>query len=187
MYRNELLDALEQLGERCPPESEIVLAGGAALILGGYIERGTSAGDVIDADPRLTEIADLVAEVADERRLPGTWLNDGVRGFLDVLPPDYRHRLEEVATFENLRVLRLGRLDLIVMKFFALRPQDLEDLASLAPLADEIEFVRGQLERIARARPDRAFRMQLYLDQGASLYARPAAPGEDHVESGGDG
>jgi hypothetical protein len=179
MYRSELLKALEQLGAHCPPGSEIVLAGGAALILGGYIERGTSDGDVIDADPRLTEIADLVAAVADERRLPATWLNDGVRGFLDVLPPDYRERLEEVATFENLRVLRLGRLDLIVMKFFALRPQDLEDLAALAPRADEIEFVRGQLERIARARPDKAFRMQLYLEQGASLYARPDASGDD--------
>ena len=104
-----------------------------------------------------------------------------------MLPPDYRSRLEEVATFENLRVLRLGRLDLIVMKFFALRPQDLEDLAALVPRADEIEFVRGQLERMARARPDRAFRMQLYLDQGASLYARAEEPGEDPAGSGGDG
>jgi hypothetical protein len=179
MYRNELIEALEQLGARCPSETEIVLAGGAALILGGYIDRGTNDGDVIDADPRLREIADLVAAVADERHLPVTWLNDGVRGFLDVLPPDYRDRLEEVATFENLHVLRLGRLDMIVMKFFALRPQDLEDLATLAPRADEIEFVRGQLGRIAKARPDKAFRMQLYLEQGASLYARPDAAADD--------
>src|SRR5215213_7709669 len=171
MDRFELIDALERLGAMCPQGSEIVLAGGAALILGGYIDRATNDGDVIHSEPRLADIADLLAEIADERDLPLAWLNDGVRGWVDVLPPDHQDRLEDVGAFGHLRVRRLGRLDLIVMKFFALRPQDLEDLAALAPTAEEIEFVLAQLGRIARSRPDRAFRMQLYLDQGASLYA----------------
>ena len=178
MNRFDLVGALERLGKLCPPGSEIVLAGGAALILGGYIDRATNNGDVIRAEPRLADLAELLAEVADERDLPPEWLNDGVRGFADVLPPDYDGRTETVGAFGNLRVRRLGRLDLIVMKFFALRPQDLEDSAALAPSAEEIEFVRAQLGRIARSRPDRAFRMELYLEQGASLYGRAAGGGD---------
>ncbi len=170
MARSELLLALERLGALCPPDTEIVLAGGAALILGGYIERGTDDGDVIHSEPKLTDIRDFIAAVADEQSLGPSWLNDGVKAWADVLPPDFGSRLAEVGTFGNLRVRRLGRLDLLVMKFFARRVGDLDDLEELAPTPEESEFVRVQLPRIAELDPDRAYRMQLYLDQGESLY-----------------
>ncbi|MFO8175341.1 MAG: hypothetical protein R6T96_13720, partial [Longimicrobiales bacterium] len=47
------------------------------------------------------------------------------------------------------------------------REVDLEDLAAMRPTDKEIEFVLAQLDRIARFRPDKALRMQLYLEQGA--------------------
>lgn len=170
MERNDLHDALEQLGERVPPGSEIVLAGGAALIFAGYIERGTQDGDVVHSEPRFAELGDLIIGVAEERNLPTGWLNDGVKAWSDVLPSDFGVRLEEVDTFGNLRVRRLGRLDLLVMKFFALRDEDLEDIEQMVPTDEEIEFVRNQLDRIARTRPDRALKMQLYLDQGETRH-----------------
>lgn len=49
----------------------------------------------------------------------------------------------------------------------------------MAPTEEEITFARGQLERIARTRPDRAFRMQLYLDQGAGLQAQVRSQGDN--------
>ncbi|HEX8672925.1 MAG TPA: DUF6036 family nucleotidyltransferase [Longimicrobium sp.] len=162
MERSELIQALERLGTLCAPGTEIVLAGGAALILAGYIDRG----DVIHSDPKLSDLEDVLAIVAEERDLPGAWLNDGVKAWADVLPPDFLDRLEEVGVFTNLCVRWLGRLDLLVMKCFALRAQDLDDISAMAPVEEEIAFVRGQLGRIARTRPDRALRMQLYLDQG---------------------
>jgi hypothetical protein len=168
MERSDLILAFERLGTLCAPGTEIVLAGGAALILAGYVDRGTEDGDVIHSIPTLAGLQDVLAIVAEERDLPGAWLNDGVKAWADVLPPDFLDRLEEVGVFTNLRVRRLGRLDLLVMKFFALRAQDLEDISGMAPVAEEIAFVRGQLGRIARTRPDRAFRMQLFLDQGDS-------------------
>jgi hypothetical protein len=165
MERSELIQALERLGTLCAAGTEIVLAGGAALILAGYIDRGTDDGDVIHSDPKLADLEDVIAIVAEERDLPGAWLNDGVKAWADVLPPDFLDRLEEVGVFTHLCVRRLGRLDLLVMKFFALRAQDLEDISVMAPVEEEIAFVRGQLGRIARTRPDRALRMELYLDQ----------------------
>lgn len=89
-----------------------------------------------------------------------------MKAWADLLPPDFLDRLEEIGVFSNLRVRRLGRLDLLVMKFFALRAQDIDDISAIAAAEEEITFVRGQLTRIARTRPDRALRMQLYLDQG---------------------
>lgn len=166
MERGELIQALERLGTLCAAGTEIVLAGGAALILAGYIERGTDDGDVIHSEPKLAELEDVLATVAEERDLPDDWLDDGVKAWADVLPPDFLDRMEEVGAFGNFRVRRLGRLDLLVMKFFALRAQDLEDISAMAPVEEEIAFVRFQLTRIARTRPDRAFRMQLYLEQG---------------------
>lgn len=170
MQRSDLIQALARLGALCSSSTEIVLAGGAALILAGYIDRGTEDGDVIHSEPRLTDLEAVLATVAEERDLPGAWLNDGVKAWADVLPPDFATRLEEVGVFGNLRVRRLGRLDLLVMKLFALRDQDLEDVAAMAPAEEEVAFVRGQMERIARTRPDRALRMQLYLDQGDAFH-----------------
>lgn len=73
------MEALQRLGELIPQKAQIVIAGGAALILGDYIQRGTGDGDVVYSDPPLT------------------------------------HRM---GTFGNLRVLLLGRMDLILSKFF---------------------------------------------------------------------
>jgi len=168
MDRSDLMQALKRLGTLCAAGTEIVLAGGAALILAGYIERGTEDGDVIHSEPKLADLQDVLASVAEEHDLPDAWLNDGVKAWADVLPPDFGQRLEEVGVFGNLRVRRLGRLDLLVMKLFALRAQDLDDVAAMDPAEEEIAFVRGQLARIARSRPDRALRTQLYLDQGGT-------------------
>lgn len=175
MNRTDLEVALERLGSRCPEDSEIVLAGGSALILGGYIDRGTSDGDVIHADPRLTELRRDIEAVAGELDLPPGWLNDGVKAWVGVLPPDFQQRLEAVGTFGNLRVRRLGRLDLLVMKFSSLRAVDLDDIDELRPTAEEIAFVRSQMSRIAAVFPDRALRMSLYLDQGEDSEPRRGA------------
>ncbi|CAN5784851.1 hypothetical protein BH23GEM7_BH23GEM7_28390 [soil metagenome] len=181
MERNELLQALRRLGELVPPGTEILLAGGAALILAGYIERGTDDGDVVHSQPSLATLSDSIAAVAEERNLSTRWLNDGVKAWSDVLPADFEARLEEVGTFGDLRVRRLGRLDLLVMKFFALREEDLEDLERMAPTDEEIAFVRSQLGRIARIGPDKALRMQLYLDQGEDLRSAPTTERGDPI------
>lgn len=51
-------------------------------------------------------------------------------------------------------------------KFYGGRVVDFEDLAEIRPTDEEIAFVLSQLERIARFRPDKAFKMQLYIEQG---------------------
>jgi hypothetical protein len=50
-----------------------------------------------------------------------------------VLPPDYADRLEHVGTFGHLTVRTISRRDLILMKLFGMRAEDVEDLRTLAP------------------------------------------------------
>lgn len=164
--RHELLEAVERLGELIPQKAQIVIAGGAALILGDYVDRGTADGDVIYSDPPLAQLRSAILQVAQERGLSPNWLNDGVKAFGDVLADDFDQRTDRIGVFGNLHVLLLGRMDLILSKFYGGREVDLEDLAEMRPTDEEIEFVLAQLERIARFRPDKVLRMQLYLEQG---------------------
>ena len=170
--RSVLDRALGRLGELVSTDIRIVLAGGSALLYLPGFTRGTNDGDVIAAAPTLSTIASEILAVAGEMRLPDTWLNDGARAWADFLPLDYGTRIEAVARHGRLTVDRLGRLDLIVLKFAGTRPKDQDDLRDLAPTSTEIAFVRAQLERIHRVSPRAALRAELYLDQ----YGEPRQP-----------
>jgi hypothetical protein len=50
--------------------------------------------------------------------------------------------------YGRLRVYAAGRLDLIAMKFYAGRPQDIEDLIDLSPTPEERKFVREYIAKI---------------------------------------
>jgi hypothetical protein len=54
------------------------------------------------------------------------------------------------------------------MKLAAGRPRDLDDVQALQPTPDEIVWVEGQLDRLNRVAPQRALRIQLYLEQGST-------------------
>lgn len=160
--------ALTALGQRCPPQSEVIIAGGAAAILCQWLSRTTDDIDVIDAEPRLAQLQIAVVQVADELQLSERWLNDGAKGFAAVLPPDFRERLVEVGQFGQLTVHAIARRDFILLKLYAFRPIDFEDLRLLRPNAEELEFVQEQLPRIATFDAKKAYYIELYLRQGDS-------------------
>lgn len=167
MERSELASALAALGMRCAA-AEIVVVGGAAAILCQWLERTTVDVDVAVSDPRLAALAGEIEAVAEELGLPRGWINDSAKAFSGVLPSDFRERLIEVGRWGGLRVLAIGRRDFILMKLFAMRAEDVLDLRALAPTPEELNFVRGELPRIASFDPRRAHLMSLYLEQGGS-------------------
>lgn len=161
-----MLRALAALGERCAADAAVVVVGGAAAVLCEWIGRATIDIDVIDANPKLTELMKVVDEIADELGQPERWLNDGARAFIDVLPADFRERLVPIGSFGGLSVSAVSRMDFVLLKIFAMRAVDIEDLQALQPTAAEISFVREQLPRIAGFDARRAHLMELYLTQG---------------------
>jgi hypothetical protein len=85
-------------------------------------------------------------EVARELGLSATWLNSNVQLRRDALPDDWRTRRVWIGTWGRLRVIGVSRVDLIAMKVLAGRAQDIEDLRSMKPRPDDVEFVRRYLD-----------------------------------------
>lgn len=166
-----MLEVLAELGAVCPAGTEVVVIGGAAAILRGWLARATVDIDVAASTPPLAAFRRRIAEIAEPRGLPEGWLNDGAKAFARVLPPGYSERLEPVGIFGGLTVRTISRRDLVLMKLFAMRAEDVQDLRELAPTREELEFVRGELPRIAAFEPKRAYLMELYLEQGGGADA----------------
>jgi hypothetical protein len=94
------------------------------------------------------------------------WMNDAVKGFADILPPDFYHRLVLLDfPFRNLRLYALGLPEQVAMKIVALREQDLEDLELLLPSMSEAQrdvLVRI-MDHISEVRPDWAQKIRYFL------------------------
>ena len=147
---------------------EILIVGGAAGLLTGQLAAAYTTGDVDMVRCHLAKDHDAVLEaaVAVARRLgtlPPAWLNTDAGLFAWTLPRTWRRRAVEVVRSGRLRVLAAGRFDLIVMKFLAHRPQDMEHLQQLAPTPAERGRVTTHLEKLRKHRPNEAGRIDLAM------------------------
>jgi hypothetical protein len=112
------------------------------MILMGYVYRDTADGDAIETTPKLSTLQRYLDEVADELGVRPDWLNDAVRAYRDLLPPDFPGRLQRIGVFGNLTVDAIGRQDLILMKIAAGRARDIDDLKALQRQHDVGHAVR---------------------------------------------
>ncbi len=162
---------LADLGRLLPagePAAAIVVVGGAALSLGGVVDRATVDVDVVAVGDgntvrppgqlvipaRLPEaIEAAAARLARDLGLPHGWLNTAVTmGGTLVLPAGFEARIQW-ESFGGLWVGLAGRADLIALKLHAavdtdVRSRHYRDLLALAPTPDELAeaavWVRGQ-------------------------------------------
>jgi alkanesulfonate monooxygenase SsuD/methylene tetrahydromethanopterin reductase-like flavin-dependent oxidoreductase (luciferase family) len=138
------------------------------MILYFGARRATRDIDVLVLRGDVSELREAVRAVARERGLPRDWLSDAAKGFADILPPDFYHRLAPLEfNFRHLRVYALGRPEQVAMKIVALREQDLEDLELLLPQLseEEKEVVIRIMHHVSRFRPDWAQKMQYFLEE----------------------
>lgn len=162
-----MLHYLSLLGARLPEAVEITVGGGAALILAHGGERQTADIDALLSAPPLDAILrQAIERVAEEEELPLGWLNDAAKGFLEVLGEGFLERRVFLKKYEKLSVYCLSRRDLILTKLFAMRAADIEDLRFLEPTPEELDSIRGELERLNRIYPKAALAISLYLEQG---------------------
>lgn len=154
MNASTVEQALSTLGERFSyhTEVELLLVGGAAGMLTGLLPpaRTTTDCDVMVYVPEdaMGAVELAAARVASELGLAETWLNSDVQLRRDALPDDWQARRIVIGAWGQLRVFAVSRIDLIAMKVLAGRAQDLEDLRSMKPRADDVEFVRRYLDRL---------------------------------------
>lgn len=148
----DIHNALRLLGEQLEYHTEvkITLVGGAAGMLSGNLspQRTTLDCDVVAYDPdEAMGAVELTAEkVAIELGLPTNWLNSDVSMQIESLPEGWMARRNQMGTYGRLSIYVIDRKDLLVMKFYAGRPQDLEDIEEMKPGRDELVFVRESME-----------------------------------------
>lgn len=150
----ELLTALgELLGSR-GQRHELVLVGGASLLLRGAISRSTRDADVVAGRTgdqivplaSLPEDLDLaVRAVGEAYGVAPTWLNTGPQSLMDLgLPDGFESRLDRRDFGQGLVIWLAGRFDLVCLKLYAAadqwptRGRHLQDLRALAPAPDDL-------------------------------------------------
>lgn len=162
-YHKEIIStALHLTGDRLdwPTEVEIVIAGGAAGMLLGIwsADRVTEDCDIVEISPPIQPrraVMQAAREAANELGLNSDWLNDHFMAFgtLDTLPDGWRGRCVKIGVYGKLVVVSLGRQDLLAMKIYAGRPQDIQDVRVGIDsfTLEDIEFMRSYLESLRRS------------------------------------
>jgi hypothetical protein len=166
MERSDLIAALQELDARLSSSCDIAIVGGAAMILHFGASRATRDIDVLVLRGDIMELRQAARLVAHARELPEDWMNDAVKGFADILPSDFYHRLVSLGfPFQHLRLYALGLPEQVAMKIVALREQDLEDLELLIPSMSDAEqgVLVKIMDRLSGVRPDWAQRIRYFL------------------------
>jgi Nucleotidyltransferase of unknown function (DUF6036) len=158
MDRQEIIDALTFLAEeleRRGVSGEMYVVGGAAIALAFDERRATRDIDAV-FEPKAV-IYEAAKAVAEQRGLPGGWLNDAVKGFLEGDDPG----AAPVLDLPGLRCLTASPETLLALKVLAHRVgEDEDDLRLLANALglDRAEDVLAIAERTYGDRLDPAAR-----------------------------
>lgn len=166
MDKNELIKVIQGLDKTMSSPCDLVLVGGAAMILHFGAKRATRDVDVLVLRGDLAALRKAVRDTASTYDLPEDWLNDAVKGFADVLPRDFYNRLIPLdIPLRNLQLYILGQPDQTAMKIVALREQDLEDLEFLLPEMSESDrdVLIKIMNHVATFRPDWAQKIRYFL------------------------
>jgi hypothetical protein len=130
MDRKEIIDALTHLAaelDRRGVSAEMYVVGGAAIALVFDERRSTRDIDAV-FEPK-NVVYEAATVVADQLKLPGGWLNDAVKGFLESEDP----AAAPVLDLPGLRVLVASPETLLALKVLAHRVgEDEEDVRLLA-------------------------------------------------------
>jgi len=168
MDKNELKKALDELDNHLSSSFDIILIGGAAMILHFGASRTTRDVDVLILRGSLSELRQAIKAVADEREFPEDWMSDAAKGFADIFLSDFYHRLVPLDfEFRHIRLYALGLPEQVALKIIALREQDLEDLELLFPKlsTSEKDALLSITAHVNSFRPDWAQKMKYFLEE----------------------
>jgi hypothetical protein len=122
MFKEDIQDRMKRLDERVALEFEgdgyfqIIIVGGGALVLRGYVTRATSDIDVLDADRRLLSLMELYD------------MNGDVNAYIDHFPYNYEDRIEFVYEGQKIKYCTASLEDIVIAKLCSNRGDDLTDV-----------------------------------------------------------
>ncbi len=143
LARDEIVNGLERLGQLAEEDGvkvELVVIGGAAMVLAYGARLSTRDVDVVILAPReATIVRQLARRVANERNWPEDWLNDAAKGYLVGISDG-----PELLSVPGLRVRAPSVAQLLAMKLSAWR--DDIDVADARRLLQELARVSERNE-----------------------------------------
>lgn len=160
LTKNEIIDALERLGELAAQKDhsiELLIVGGAAMILLYDARLSTRDIDAFILSPEGRIVRGMVEQIAEESDLPEDWLNDGAKGYLMGISPG-----PLLFSAPGIMVRSPAVVQLLAMKLSAWR--DEIDIADAQRLMQE---VRGEQQEVWDA-------LEPYLVPGSELKAQYA-------------
>jgi hypothetical protein len=137
LTKPDILGALARLDELLGTEGmtgELCLFGGTVMVL--VFNARISTRDVDAVFQPASLIRNLAAQIAQEQKLPESWLNDGVKGFQSDKP---EVTVDDLPQYAHLRVYRATAEYLLAMKCMASRAGD---ATHRADRADIVALVR---------------------------------------------
>ena len=167
--RDVILDIDDKVSENNGWHPSMIVAGGCAMILNGWSSRrNTDDIDVLDCDRDLNDVLSEFPQV-----------NCNVNAYGDQIPYNYEDRLREMPIDTSaVSVLTPSLEDLVVMKLYAWRGKDVDDLTSDGTLScvdwDLLDYlVTSDNEARASVLSDMTYQTLLYryLDY-ADMYRR---------------
>jgi hypothetical protein len=124
----EIRRYLRDLGVRIQRPLRIDVGGSVALIMPGYLSRGTDDIDVVDEVP-----AEIRAEHALLHELEGRYGLSLAHFQRHYLPMGWEQRLHFLDSFGQIQVYLVDAVDVFLSKLFSIRSKDLDDLRATAP------------------------------------------------------
>ena len=119
-YRMERLDKDADAMFRKSDRFSIVIVGGGALVLRGYLTRGTVDIDILNADSRLYELM----EAYD--------MNGRVNAYMNNFAYNYEDRVDLIWSGKIIDYYTASLEDIVVAKLCSNRPDDLTDIELIA-------------------------------------------------------
>lgn len=151
MDKQVMLNAFKALERQLKQPAEILIGGGAAMLLAYGISLSTMDIDglLVHTEVTLAELDPMVKSVAKELKLNPHWFNSYFGTFTYTIPPDYEKRLTIVYNGKKLTVLAFGLEDLLIMKCFSGREKDIGHARALAKKIKELDIVEKHIQQLS--------------------------------------
>lgn len=145
-----MFKALKELDSRLKSPVQLLIGGGAAMLLAHKVPLSTMD---IDAIPMRTQVEPaeldaLAKKVGRDLKISPHWLTGFFGTFTYTIPPDYEKRLVEVYSGKNLKAVALGLEDLLIMKCFSRREKDIGHARALVRRGADLDLVEGHIQKL---------------------------------------
>lgn len=146
-----MMRAFERLDKYLKQPAEILVGGGAAMILAHNVPLSTMDIDGLLVGSKITpaELDPLVKKVAQDLNIHAHWFNSYFDTYTFTIPSDYKQRTKKIYNGTNLKVYALGLEELLIMKCFAGREKDIGHAKAIVKKGANLTFVDDYMQSLA--------------------------------------